>query len=324
MQDWTQILRKELNEGKTNHIEFVNKHYDIIGGLTRDAKIKRVKRLIEKIKNESNTENQNVKESVYENNQPKILELNAQSDHKAKRISFGLMGDTQFGSKYAQLTYLHKYYDLCADLGIKDVYHTGDISDGEKMRPDHTYENYVQGASEHINEIVTNYPKRNGINTHFITGNHDASFRKLCGLDIGEQIDSKRDDMHYLGRDIAKVNITPNISMILRHPWDGTAYALSYKIQKMVESMDENMRPTIMAVGHYHKLEYLYYLGVHCFQTGCFQSSTPFTVGKGIRVSMGGWIVTLDLDSEGNLISITPKAVTYQTSIKDDYKNFKR
>lgn len=90
----------------------------------------------------------------------------------------------------------------------------------------------------------------------------------------------------------------------------------------MIEAMDEDQRPTIMAVGHYHKLMYMYYLGVHCLQTGCFQSATPFTIGKGIRVSVGGWIITLHLDSEGNLISFEPKTVTFRTGIKDDYKNF--
>lgn len=30
-----------------------------------------------------------------------------------KTIRFGLMGDTQMGSKYAQLTHLHTFYDLC-------------------------------------------------------------------------------------------------------------------------------------------------------------------------------------------------------------------
>lgn len=89
--------------------------------------------------------------------------------------------------------------------------------------------------------------------------------------------------------------------------------------------MDENTRPTIMAVGHYHKLEYLYYLGVHCLQSGCFQSSTPFTIGKGIRVSMGGWIITLEIDENtGKMISLTPKAITFNTPIKEDYKDYNR
>ena len=194
----------------------------------------------------------------------------------------------------------------------------------EQMRPGHAYENYRQGADDHISEIIKNYPYREGITTHFITGNHDASFRKSCGLDIGKQIATKRPDMNYLGRDVANINITNKITMQLRHPWSGSAYALSYRPQKIVESMEAACldKPDILCIGHYHKIEYLFYHGVHVFQTGCFQSATPFTTGKGISVSMGGWIVTVETDSEGNLKAITPKAVVYNKAIKEDYKNW--
>ena len=64
--------------------------------------------------------------------------------------------------------------------------------------------------------------------------------------------------MNYLGRDCAIIMLTPNCSLELRHPWDGTAYALSYKIQKMVESMGGGEKPNILAVGHYHKSEYFF------------------------------------------------------------------
>ena len=57
-------------------------------------------------------------------------------------IRFGLMGDTQINSKYTQLTHLHRFYDICAELGIDKVFHTGDIDEGEQMRPGHQYECY--------------------------------------------------------------------------------------------------------------------------------------------------------------------------------------
>ena len=57
-------------------------------------------------------------------------------------IKFAVIGDTQIGSKYAQLTYLHNFYDLCAKEGIENVYHTGDITEGLKMRVGHEFELY--------------------------------------------------------------------------------------------------------------------------------------------------------------------------------------
>lgn len=238
-------------------------------------------------------------------------------------LRFAIMGDTQLGSKYAQITYLHEFYDICEREGIKDVYHTGDITEGLKMRPGHEYEVYAVSADEMRDDVVKNYPKRDGITTHFITGNHDASIYKHIGYDIGQAIAEKRPDMKYLGRDCAVINLTPNCTLELRHPWDGTAYALSYKLQKMIEAMESDSKPNILAVGHYHKAEYLFYRNVHALQTACFQGQTPFTRGKGISVHLGGWIVTVKVDENGTIKSFAPELIPYYNSIKDDYKNYR-
>lgn len=236
-------------------------------------------------------------------------------------LTFGLIGDTHFNSKYAQLTYLRDFYNECAERGVEDIYHTGDIDEGEQMRIGHQYDCYTQGADDHVDEIVKNYPKIDGITTHFITGNHDASVYKRCGVDIGKTIAMRRSDLNYLGRDCARIEITPNCILELRHPWDGTAYALSYKPQKMIESMEADSKPNILAIGHYHKLEYLFYRNVHCFQTGCFQSQTPFARGKGISVHMGGWVIMIEVDGNGYIQRIIPEMIPYYKSIREDYKN---
>lgn len=318
MDDWKIVLDNESKKANFNHIKFLNDFEKIIPGPNRDAKRKRITRYMENNKIKKPEKELCVQETS-------ILEApEVNLNVKTNTITFGLIGDTHFNSKYVQLTYLNDFYNQCAAQEITDVYHVGDIDEGEMMRPGHAYENYRQGADDHILEIVKNYPYRKGITTHFITGNHDASFRKSCGLDIGKQIATKRSDMNYLGRDVANINITDKITMQLRHPWSGSAYALSYRPQKIVESMEAACldKPDILCIGHYHKIEYLFYHGVHVFQTGCFQSATPFTTGKGISVSMGGWIVTVETDSEGNLKAITPKAVVYNKAIKEDYKNW--
>jgi UDP-2,3-diacylglucosamine pyrophosphatase LpxH len=250
----------------------------------------------QRIKSEQNPEQMTFlpEETGKEESGPHVVVQNQEPErHNGKWdgtevIRFALMGDTQFGSKYAQITHLHNFYDLCAELGITTVYHTGDITDGLKMRPGHEYELYEISADGQREDVVKNYPKRDGITTYFITGNHDASLYKHVGYDIGAAIARDRDDMVYLGRDCAVIELTPNCDLELRHPWDGTAYSISYKPQKMINAMDSEEKPKLLAIGHYHKLEYLFYRNIHTFQTGCFQSQTPFTRGKGISVHMGG------------------------------------
>lgn len=256
---------------------------------------------------------------VYENLRPNLYEPVWGGNQV---LTIALMGDTQINSKYTQLTYLHQFYDVCYARGVHDVYHTGDIDEGEKMRPGHQYECYNQGVDDHVDEIVRVYPRREGIRTHFILGNHDASIYKLCGLDLGELIAQRREDMHYLGRDCARINLTPNCVLELRHPWDGTAYALSYKPQKMIAAMESDSKPNILAIGHYHKVEYLFRRNVHALQTGCFQSQTPFTRGRGIETDMGGWIVTIEVDADGHIQRFIPELIPFYKGIADDYKNW--
>ena len=240
-----------------------------------------------------------------------------------KIVRFGLIGDTHINSKYTQLTFLHDFYDECAREGIDTVYHCGDIDDGENMRVGHAYDCYTQGADEHVAEIARVYPKRTGIKTRFITGNHDASMMKRCGHNIGPVIASQRSDMEYLGSDCARVWLTPTVDLELRHPWDGSAYSISYKVQRMIEGMDIYNRPQVIAVGHYHKGGEFYFGGVEAFIVPCFQGETPFSIGKNIPVAMGGYIVEMRLDDEGNIKSIAPRRLRYVKAIKDDWKNWR-
>ena len=311
MNDW-QTIARQMYKNKTGLkkiAERVGKSEQEVGEFLK----------MKKFINTKNKEKQ-TKFTVFENLMPETHKNDWDGN---TTIVFGLMGDTQINSKYTQLTYLHKFYNECAKRGIKNVYHTGDIDEGEQMRTGHQYECYTQGADDHIDEIVKNYPKIDGITTHFITGNHDASIYKRCGVDIGKRIESMRPDMIYLGRDCAKVELAPHCILELRHPWDGTAYALSYKPQKMIDGMEADSKPNILAIGHYHKLEYLFYRNIHCFQTGCFQMQTPFTRGKGISVHLGGWIITIDVDDEGHIKKISPEMIPFYKGITDDYKNWR-
>lgn len=236
-------------------------------------------------------------------------------------MTIGFISDTHIGSKYWQPSMLKSYYEEIARRGITDVYHAGDITDGLKMRAGHEYEVYKITADEMVDEVVNRYPCYKGVTTHFITGNHDSSIYKQIGYDIGPAISSRRPDMDYIGRDSARVNLTPNCVLELRHPWDGTAYAISYKPQKMLDALDPDTKPNIMLIGHYHKAEYIFYRNIHCFQAGCFQGQTPFTRGKGISVHNGGWIVTINVLPDGTIKSIAPEFIPFYKTAKEDYLN---
>jgi len=80
-------------------------------------------------------------------------------------------------------------YDIFQQEGIETVYHAGDITEGVNMRRGHEYEVFKHGTDEQQQYVIDNYPKRKGIITKFITGNHDHSGIKAAGHDIGYPIE---------------------------------------------------------------------------------------------------------------------------------------
>lgn len=235
-------------------------------------------------------------------------------------VSFGMLGDTHFGSKWVQITHLHDFYNQLKKEGITEVYHTGDITEGEDMRVGHRFETYSNGADDLTEHIAEVYPT--GIDTYFLTGNHDHSIYKKIGHDIGNDINRMRTDMHYLGMDQAYIKLTPKCTLELRHPNGGSAYAISYKPQKMIDAMQGGQKPNILGIGHFHKSEQLLYRNIHTFQTGTFQAQTPFMRNNALAAQVGGWIIKVHVDKKGSVKRIDTSFIPYYEMISNDYKNW--
>ena len=236
-----------------------------------------------------------------------------------KIIRFGVVSDTHLCSKWQQLTHLNAMYDIFQQEGIETVYHAGDITEGVNMRRGHEYEVFKHGTDEQQQYVIDNYPKRKGIITKFITGNHDHSGIKAAGHDIGYPIERARDDMIYLGMSNAKIELTPNCVLELNHALDGNAYALSYAIQKRIDAMSGGEKPSILIDGHHHKMIYLFYRNIHAFEAGTFQSQTPWMRGKRLPAHMGGWIYQIHVDDEGTIQRCGAEFFPFYKAVENDY-----
>jgi predicted phosphodiesterase len=253
---------------------------------------------------------------------PKADYIEHKHDYQGeKSITIGVVSDTHLCSKHQQLTYLNNFYDICQSRGIDTIFHCGDISDGYyKNRPEHIYDIFKIGADEQADYIAKVYPRREGITTKFITGNHDHTHMRNGGVDIGRMIANRRNDMKYLGSSYAKYWITPKCDMDLFHPLDGSAYALSYSIQKYIDSLQGGDKPRILLVGHHHKGFYLAgYRNVHTFEVPSMQAQTTFERGKKINSWVGGWIIKFIIADDGEVREILPIFKQYYKMIKDDY-----
>lgn len=236
-------------------------------------------------------------------------------------IRFGAIGDTHLCNKWQQLTHLNRMYDIFERENIDTVYHCGDVSDGYyKNRPEHVYELFRIGFDEQADYIIENYPQRSGVTTAFISGNHDDTHIKNGGSNIGIRIAQGRDDMKYLGMSNAKIELTPNCILELNHPGDGAQYALSYSLQKYIDSMSGGDKPKILLNGHHHKAMYLpEYRNIHALEIGTFEAQTPFMKGKKIAAHVGGWICEAHVDEEGTVRRFKSEFIPFLVPVKDDY-----
>ena len=223
-------------------------------------------------------------------------------DHKFsdKRIRIGVMGDMHIGHSKFRPDVLDKAFKFYKQEGVEVIYQAGDILEGMSGRPGHIYELNQIGFNAQINyaqSLLSSAPAP----IYAITGNHDQWYLKKgdAGVDVGEELEARLSNFHYLGMNEADVKLKDNVTLKLFHPNDGTAYAQSYKIQKLIESFTESEKPNILVEGHYHKSLYTHIRGVHGFEAGCFQDQSEFMRLKKLPANVGFWLLDIYTGKNG-------------------------
>jgi hypothetical protein len=225
-------------------------------------------------------------------------------------VRFGVIGDTQCGSLYALRDGTAAFYERCGAEGIKIILHAGDVLDGWRVYRGQEFELRPDAKSwpEQRAIFEAEIPKIPGLDTIFITGNHDSSFKNLVGMNVGDELHRARPDWKCIGQDVGDVDLQDQAGRKYRvrllHPGGGTAYAVSYHLQKIIEALPGGQKPNMLIAGHYHKGLFMPgYRNVDGLLAGCLQAQTPFMARQSIAAMMGGWIVTVNLGDAEKLSS---------------------
>ena len=234
-----------------------------------------------------------------------IYELPNNMEH----LKLLLISDTHLCSKYDRLDILRYLYDKAEDLGVKHVLHSGDFTDGRSNRPEHVYELKEASFQGQVDYCVEKYPAFSG-KTYVIQGNHDNWFYKSSGSEIMKPIAREREDIVYLGPDVADMKIG-KLKIRLFHGNGGNNYAKSYKIQKYLDTIPVEEKPHILQTGHIHQAFYYKQDNTHCLQTGCLEDLTPYARSLGFSGDKSCWWLDIDFDDKGNIYKITPELETF-------------
>ena len=238
-----------------------------------------------------------------------VYEISNNNEH----LKLLLISDTHLCSKYDRLDILRYLYDKADDLGVKHILHSGDFTDGRSNRPEHIYELKEHSFQGQVDYCVDKYPTFSG-KTYVIQGNHDNWWYKSNGSEILRPIANAREDIIYLGSDVADLKIG-KLKIRLFHGQGGIAYAKSYKIQKYLDTIPVNEKPDILQTGHIHQAFYYKQDNTHCFQTSCLEDQTPYCRGLGLANDKSCWWVDIEFDNKGNVHSIKPELETFNKKL---------
>ena len=231
------------------------------------------------------------------------------ADYEGKYVRFGVVGDKHLGNMHARLDVLKLLYDLFAAEGITTVYDTGNWIDGEARF--NRGELLVHGLDQQVDYWIDNHPARDGITTYFVAGDdHEGWYQQRECLEIGKYAmlrarDAGREDLKYLGYAEALVELkaaSGSRFMMVNHPGGGSAYAISYKGQKYVESLQGGEKPAVVLQGHYHKFNVGYPREVWVVDTGTCCDQTLFMRKKQLQAHVGGCIVELMQAPDGRIV----------------------
>lgn len=240
--------------------------------------------------------------------------------HLPTEGELGVVSDTHLCSEAERLDIVRDAYDEFARRGITTVLHAGDLMDGMDVYKGHNQFIKVHGCQAQARYFIENYPRKDGIRTYAISGNHDCSTYLKSGVDQaslvvngfwheGKQYEGRK-DIVYLGQYSHRVILPQEVTVELLHPRGNNSYALSYKQQKRSEAMDRNFRPDVQLSGHFHMYSHLWLQGTHFVACFGLQDETEFFKRLGLPRGMGFMVLRYRIE-KGQLTMLSPEVFAY-------------
>ena len=256
----------------------------------------------------------------------KNYEVKPRKEELTKK-EFLVISDTHYGSIWCQPSMVNTAVYEAYNRGIEDVFHVGDITDGDysRIRPNHVHEVFLYGATGQMEYVVKNLPKYKGIKYHAIAGSHDQTHLFNYGMVLGEEVAKRRPDFEYLGQDKAYYYFD-NCKMEIFHPGGGTSRILSSKPQNGIDQIPSNTKPKISLRGHYHKIYVGSIRNIITLLCGCNVDQSSFMMKNEIPNLMCNYFVSIWYDKNGDIqyFEVNPMVFDEKDVRKNDWENPKK
>ncbi len=218
---------------------------------------------------------------------------------EGKSVKIGVMTDTHIGHQKFFPERVYAAFEEFKKEKIDFWCHVGDVTEGMSNRAGHIYELTHLGYDQQKKFACEIFGQWTDTPVYMIDGNHDRWYIKSNGALIVKDIANRLDNYHFIGHDEGDIILNNNTTIRLWHGEDGNSYALSYRIQKILESLQGGDKPNIMFCGHTHKYVKLFERNVHAVSSGCIEDQTSWMRGKRIAANPGFGIYDITFDNTG-------------------------
>lgn len=214
-------------------------------------------------------------------------------------LRIGYLGDTHIGHKHFSENRLFQAFEEFRKERVDFIVHCGDVTEGMSHRPGHIYELDHLGYDAQKEYATNLFSQWTDTQIYAIDGNHDRWYVMSNGAMIVKDIAKALPNFTFLGHDEGDISLKGWATLKLWHGLDGNSYALSYRVQKIIESLSGGEKPDVMICGHTHKYLKLFIRNVHAISAGCIVTQTPWMRGKRIEAHVGFGIINIWVNKDG-------------------------
>lgn len=218
---------------------------------------------------------------------------------EGRHIRFGAITDTHIGHKCFSEDRLFKAYEEFKKEKVEFVTHSGDLTEGMSHRPGHVYELTHIGYDAQKEYAIKLLSQWTDTPIYGIDGNHDRWYIKSNGAQIVKDVAAVVENFSFIGHDDGFISLGGKANIELWHGEDGSSYALSYRLQKILESMSGGTKPNMIIAGHVHKYVNIFERNVYALSAGCIESQTQYMRSKRLSAHVGFNIVDLWINDTG-------------------------
>lgn len=221
---------------------------------------------------------------------------------QGKAFKFAHITDTHFGASCFKEHIWDAIVEKINSEKVHAIFHTGDVVEGmNNQRLDMFYDVTHLGYGNQ-KAYAIELLSRLEAPIYAISGNHDRWYIKSAGAHIVKDIADSLEHMEFLGEDMADFVIENNdrpIKIRMWHGEDSSSYAISYRIQKLVESFSGGDKPNVLLCGHTHKAGMFFERNIHCVTGGAVCTQSNWMKGKRLANHTGFYMCEVTYNERG-------------------------